>query len=276
MNPLPLASTASRAPRVAIVLPVCNEAACLPRVLTELRPWAARVNGVVAVGLNDCTDESAAIARAHGVIVGSTPWRGYGGGCLAAMSAVRAHGGHPAAWIFMAADGAHDPAELVRLVAAWRGGADLVLGQRTMRRANWAALGHGRAISNVALALWASMLARQCYLDLGPYRLISDPLVRRLPWRETTWGWTIAPQVLAPALGVRIAQFTVCERPRLAGEQKVSRLGWRHSLRVGVGIAAAAWRASRHRARIVRATSAGAAAPASMPEGCRPDLSRCS
>lgn len=230
---------------IAIVLPARDEADCVAQVIGELRPWAERLGGVIAVGANGCRDATEGIARAHGVIVGETATPGYGHGCLAAMAAVRGVGLRPGAWIFMAADGANDPTELPRFVRAWRDGADLVIGQRTLLAHNWPALGFVRAASNVALALWASALAGYLYWDLGPYRLVSSELASRLPWRETTWGWTIEPQVLARRLGARVRQVSVRERPRLAGAQKISGAGLRYSVRIGFAIAAAGWRAWR-------------------------------
>ncbi len=230
---------------IAIVLPARDEADCIPQVIVELRPWAERVGGVIVVGANGCRDATAGIARAQGAIVGETVTPGYGHGCLAAMAAVRRDGLRPGAWIFMAADGANDPADLPRFVRAWREGADLVIGQRTLLARNWPALGIVRAASNVMLALWASALAGYPYWDLGPYRLVSSRLASRLPWRETTWGWTIEPQVLARRLGARVRQFPVRERPRLAGAQKISGVGLRYSARIGFAIAAAGWRVWR-------------------------------
>lgn len=237
-------------PDVAIILPARDEEAALAPVLSELLPHAARHHAVVAVGLNDCTDRSRAVAEKHGVIVGETKTRGYGHGCLAGIAAVRAVGLQPAAYIFMAADGAHDPAELPRLLAPWRDGAGLVLGQRTGVPQNWPKLGLVRAFSNVLLGAWAGLLCGRWYSDLGPYRLIERELFETMAPRETTWGWTIEPQILAARLGARIAAVPVTERPRVAGEQKVSGVSIRHSLAIGLAIARAGLRC-RSRGEVV-------------------------
>ncbi|MEO6755083.1 MAG: glycosyltransferase family 2 protein, partial [Chthoniobacteraceae bacterium] len=224
--------------------------AALAPVLSELLPHAARHHAVIAVGLNDCTDRSRAVAEEHGVLIGETKTRGYGHGCLAGIAAFRAAGLQPAAYIFMAADGAHDPAELPRLFAPWRDGAALVLGQRTGLPQNWTKLGFARAFSNVLLGAWAGLLCERWYSDLGPYRLISRDLFETMAPRETTWGWTIEPQILAARLGAKIAQVHVTERPRIAGEQKVTGVSLRHSVSIGLAIARAGWR-SRFRAGVV-------------------------
>ena len=245
-----------RPPSLAIILPVRDEEEALGPVLRELAPHAARHGAVVAVGLNDCRDRSRAVAAAHGVLIGESRERGYGHGCLAAIDAVRAAGARPAAYIFMAADGANDPAELPRLIAAWRAGASLVLGQRTRDPRNWRELGGVRAISNVVLGAWAAGLSGQWYYDLGPFRLIERTLFEAMALTETTWGWTIEPQVLAPRFGARIAQVRVTERRRLAGQQKVTGVSPSHSLKIGLAIARAGLRSrSREESAAVLAPS---------------------
>ncbi len=229
-------------PAIAIILPARDEETALAPVLTELLPHAVLHRAVVAVGLNDCRDRSRTVAEAHGVLVGETMARGYGHGCLAAIAAVHAAGLQPDAYIFMAADGAHDPTELPRLLDPWRAGARLVLGQRTTIAANWPRLGYARAVFNVLLGAWAGVLSGKFYRDLGPFRLIDRQLFERIAAQETAWGWTIEPQVVAPRLGVRAVEVSVSERPRIAGEQKVTGVSLGHTLRIGLEIIRAGWR----------------------------------
>ncbi len=229
-------------PPLAIILPACNEEAALGPVLDELLPHARQHGAVIAVGLNDCTDRSRAVAEARGVLIGETPTRGYGQGCLVGIGAVRAAGIAPAAYIFMAADGANDPAELASLIAPWRNGAQLVLGQRTSIPGNWPQLGLARAAFNVALGMWAGVLSGTMYRDLGPFRLIDAALFAAIHAQETTWGWTIEPQVIAPRLGALTVEVSVTERARIAGAQKVTGVSLAHTLRIGREIIRAAWR----------------------------------
>jgi glycosyltransferase involved in cell wall biosynthesis len=228
----------------AIILPACNEAACLPAVLAELLPVARSLGCVVAVGLNDCSDDSETVmSEFPEVLVGRTTVRGYGQGCMVAMQAAEDYFA-PDAYIFMAADGANDPALLARFLAAHTSGADLVLGQRTLLPANWRGLGAARVACNLLLGAWASVLSGTGYADLGPYRLISARLMRAWQAMEPdgTWGWTIEPQVLAPFMKLKVESFAVQERPRFAGEQKVTGVSLGHSWRIGKAIFASAWR----------------------------------
>ena len=231
---------------LAIIIPACDEAPCLTAMLDELAPWAKKCGAVIAVGLNDCSDSSRAVLGAYpGVVIGEVAERGYGQGCLAAIRAVRDAGHAPAAWLFMSADGANDPAQLASLIEHWRNGADLVLGQRTLQRENLATLGALRVVSNIVLGAWATILSGRLYADLGPFRLVSERLLStwlRAPG-NLRWGWTIEPQILAPLLGLRVCCVPVSERPRIAGEQKVNGVSLRHSLRIGAEIISAGWRA---------------------------------
>ena len=230
----------------AIVIPVRNEEPCLAQVITELRTALGDLSLVIAVGLNGTTDDSGSVARAHGAIVGETVPAGYGAGCVAAISALRENGIEPRAYIFVSGDGSNDPADIRRLIEeSERSGAPMVIGQRTMLRENWGfgIFGPRRALPNVTLGVWTTFLSGRLFCDIGPLRLIERNLFHRLALRELTWGWTIEAQVIASRLGVPIRTVAARERPRNAGTQKVSAVSWRQSLRIGLAIACAGWRA---------------------------------
>lgn len=227
---------------IAIIIPACNEAEALGPMLDELLPTLGNQRFIVAVGANGCTDQTVATARSHGVLVGETLRRGYGHGCQAAIDAARA--AHPAlsGFLFLAADGANDPADIPRLVRAAESGADLVLGQRTRLSENRAVMGWSHLRANRLLGFSCGLLTGRFFADLGPHRFISTALFDALQMQEWTYGWTIEAQILAVRLGARIDEVDVRERPRLAGEQKVSGVNWRRTLQVGLQILAAGWR----------------------------------
>ena len=232
----------SSIPSLAIIIPVRDEEAALGPMLDELLPHARQWNAIVAVGLNGCRDKTRDIAESRRVVIGETPVSGYGHGCLAAVNAIAASGVSPSAYIFMAGDGANDPSELSRLIEAWQNGAQLAIGQRTCSAANWPKLGIVRACCTTILGVWAAILTGCPYYDLGPFRLIDRNLFEKIAPREITWGWTIEPQILAPRLGFRVTQVSVTERLRIAGEQKVTGVSLRNTLRIGIEILRAGWR----------------------------------
>ena len=250
----------------ALILPACREEQTIGPVLDELaavlrEPAAGAVRWTVAVGVNGSAlgaDRTAELARAHPLrpLVAETAARGYGHGCRAAVDLVESRLGNvlPDAYVFFAADGANDPRDLAALVAAARRepGAEFVLGVRTRPptlRGNLPAMGWSHVAANRALGAWCGVLTGRPFADLGPLRLIGRELFHRLDLREWTFGWTIEAQVRAARLGVAVVTVPVRERPRLAGEQKVSKVNLWRTLRIGAAIGAAGWRTARRGGR---------------------------
>lgn len=229
--------------RYGIIIPVCNEAACLGEVLDELRDALSDKQFVLAVGVNGTTDESEDIAISHGAIVGKTEDRGYGFGCMSAVVALQTAGEEVDAYIFCAGDGASRPQDVSALVQRFEArGIPLVIGLRRFVLRTWGQE-FGRAIPNLILGVAGVFLTGRFHHDLGPLRLIEKDFFQTLDLQEMTWGWTIEAEVKASRLGVIVETVPVSERPRLKGEQKVSGVSLRQSLRIGVHILLAGIRA---------------------------------
>ena len=263
--------------RYALILPACHEEQTIGAVLDELLATLEPAEDwIVAVGVNGSppgVDRTADLARRHPLqpLVAETVARGYGHGCQAAIDLVEAVGLAPDAYGFFAADGANDPRDLTTLLAARRAGFDLVLGCRTapLRTENWRTMGWSHVLANRLLGAWCGLLTGRWFDDIGPLRLIERRLFHRLRLREGTFGWTIEAQVRAVRLGAATVEVPVRERPRLAGEQKVSKVHWRRTLAIGFQIARAGWRTRwRERtpapAQTVRTASTGAREPANI------------
>lgn len=222
--------------RYAVIIPARDEEESIGRVLDELR---AVVPGLeIVVGVNACTDATTAAARAHGASVAETPEAGYGHGCQAAIDLCSGAD----AYIFLAADGANDPRDIARLIAAHSAGHDLVLGTRTTGLTNWSLANATFILANRLLGAWCGLLTGRFFTDLGPLRLIDRALFDRMRLREWTYGWTIEAQIRAALLGASILEVPVRDRGRLAGRQKVSGVSLARTLRVGAAIFAAGWR----------------------------------
>ncbi|MEY2573111.1 MAG: hypothetical protein QOJ87_1324 [Verrucomicrobiota bacterium] len=229
--------------QIAIIIPACDEEACLGPVLDELLAEIDREKFVIAVGVNGSRDRTAEIARGCGVWVAETAQRGYGYGCQSAIDFLAAVGPQVRAYIFFAGDGASDPRDLRRLVDAYEQGYTFVLGARTGQPRNWRTMHFSHVIANFAVALWCGLLAGRWFKDLAPLRLIDRRLFEAIAPREMTFGWTIEPQIAAARLGAAICEVPAGERPRLAGTQKVSGVTWRRTFVIGCRILAAGWRA---------------------------------
>jgi len=229
-------------PSFAVIIPACDEEACLGAVLDELSRVLDPEKFVVAVGVNDSTDRTAEIARAGGALVGETSRRGYGHGCMAAIDLANRMAPEVRGYIFMAGDGASDPCDIGSLVRAYEQGYRFILGARTSELRNWRAMHVSHVIANFAVALWSGFLARRWFTDLAPLRLIDRDLFEAIGPREMTFGWTIESQIAAARLGAGICEVRAAERPRLGGQQKVSGVTWGRTFDIGCQILAAGWR----------------------------------
>ncbi|MEY2488072.1 MAG: hypothetical protein QOC70_14 [Verrucomicrobiota bacterium] len=238
-------------PRFAVIIPACDEEECIGHVLDELSATIDPEKFVIVVGVNGSSDGTAEVARRCGVLVSETSERGYGHGCQSAIDLVAAAIPSVRAYIFLAGDGASDPQDVRKLVAAYEQGYAFVLGARTSQVSNWRVMRLSHVIANFALALWCGLLAGRWFRDLAPLRLIDRELFEAIAPREKTFGWTIEPQVAAARLGVAICEVAASERPRLAGKQKVSGVTWRRTFAIGCRILVAGFRA---RARFQRRT----------------------
>ncbi len=238
-------ATGAPAPRIAIIIPACNEEVCIGPVLEELLTVVDPEKYVIAVGVNHSSDRTAEIAREYPVCVAETAARGYGYGCQVAIDAVTRAEPSVSAYVFFAGDGASDPHDLARIAAAYERGYAMVLGARTTRWSNWRAMSFPHVVANVSLGGWCGLLSGRWFWDLAPLRLIERRLFEALAPQEMTFGWTIEAQVGAAMRGATICEVAAHERVRLGGEQKVSGVTWRRTFSIGCRILAAGWRARR-------------------------------
>jgi hypothetical protein len=230
-------------PQFAVIIPACDEEECIGRVLDELFRAIDPEKFVIAVGVNGSSDRTAEVARARGVLVAETSERGYGYGCQKAIDLVKSAFPPLRAYIFLAGDGASDPQDVRKLVAAHEQGYAFVLGARTGQWRNWGVMRFSHVVANFGLALWCGVLAGRWFKDLAPLRLIETELFEAIGPQEKTFGWTIEAQVAAARLGATICEVPASERPRLAGQQKVSGVTWWRTFTIGCRILAAGVRA---------------------------------
>jgi glycosyltransferase involved in cell wall biosynthesis len=242
----------ARQPQIALIIPACDEAACLGAVLDELLATIDPEKYLIAVGVNGSTDATAEVARARPVLVAETAARGYGFGCEAAIRLTNDFFPAIRAYVFCAGDGATAPSDVARLAAAFDQGYDFVLGSRTRRFRNWRTMTPHHMVANILLGLWCGVLSRRHFSDLGPLRLLSRRLFEQIAPREMTFGWTIEAQIAAAHFDAHICELPVTERRRIAGEQKVSGVTWRRTFRIGCKIIAAGYRTSRRLAAHTR------------------------
>jgi glycosyltransferase involved in cell wall biosynthesis len=203
---------------VDAIIPALDEAANIERVVHSLGPYGLRR---VVVADNGSTDRTAAAARAAGATVVSEPRRGYGAACLAGLAYLRTD--PPGAVLFLDGDGADDVARVPALLTPLRADeADLVVGSRTLGRAEQGAITPVQRFGNVLSSALVSAFFGVRFTDLGPFRAITWPGLTLLDMADRDFGWTVEMQAKAARRGLRCLEVPVDARARRAGESKVS------------------------------------------------------
>jgi glycosyltransferase involved in cell wall biosynthesis len=203
--------------RVALVIPAWNEPEAIGGVLDEVPPGAIdRVLVVVA----EPQDPTAEVARARGATVLVQPRPGYGAACWTGARAALDEDAQIIA--FVDGDYADPPAELGRVLAPLIAGrADLVLGERNLRRYPQALPLHARAGNQLLLLVLRGLLGVR-FADLPSFKAIRAQALRQMDMREMTYGWTVEMLVKATRAGLRIESVAVDYRPRRGGRSKVA------------------------------------------------------
>ena len=218
--------------KTVVVIPALNEAQNMMAAVSGVRETGL-VDHVIVVdgGSGDATVERAQSASAEVVV---ELRRGYGRACLAGADQALKCGAEIIA--FIDAAGASDPVDLAKVVEPIASGmADLVVGSRTLGRAERGALRPIQKAGN-QLATWIIWLRYgHRYTDLGSMRAIRSTSLRRLAMRELGSGWPVEMQVKALRHGLRVHEIPMAYRRRRNGRSKVSGTV-KGSVRAGVDI----------------------------------------
>jgi glycosyltransferase involved in cell wall biosynthesis len=198
--------------RVTVILPALNEAAALPTALAAFPPQV----GLLVVD-NGSSDQTAAVAVAHGAKVVCEPRRGFGAACWAGVQAATGE-----VLVFADADGSFDGADLPAVAGpVLAGEADLVVGSRMAHRAP-GAMSALAVLENRLLGLACRLLFGVQLSDLGPFRAIRREVLLALGMTDRGSGWPLEMIGRAGQAGLRVAEVPVRYRPRAGGRSKVS------------------------------------------------------
>jgi len=200
--------------KIAVIIPALNEEKSIGKVISAIPGW---VDDIVVVD-NGSTDRTAERARDQGARVLHEPRRGYGSACLKGIERLD----NPDVVVFLDGDFSDYPEEMGLLVdpVIW-GKADMVIGSRVLGRREPGALTPQAMFGNWLACNLVRFFWNVGYTDLGPFRAISYPALRRLLMRDPDYGWTIEMQIKAARVGLRVQEAPVSYRRRV-GKSKVS------------------------------------------------------
>jgi len=200
--------------RIAVIIPAYNEEQSIGRVIADIPEWVDRV----IVCDNNSTDGTADAARAAGAEVVFEEETGYGGACLRAMDVLQGE----EVIVFLDGDYSDYPEQMERLVdPLLLQGADIVIGSRTLGRAERGALTPQQRWGNCVACTLIRLIWGHRYTDLGPFRALRYSALAELDMQDRTWGWTVEMQVKAVKQNMTVREVPVDYRKRI-GLSKIS------------------------------------------------------
>lgn len=214
---------------VSVVIPCLNEANslafCIDKAVAAFR--IAGLRGEVLIADNGSTDDSVAIAGAHGARVVSVSERGYGAALRAGIAA--AHG----EFIIMGdADDSYDFSEVPKFVAKLREGFDLVMGNRFLGEIKPGAMPPlHQYFGNPGLTRLLNLLFHSGVGDVYcGMRGFTRALAQRLDVRSTGMEFALEMVIKAAQLQSRITEIPITLWPDKRGRAphlRSFRDGWR-------------------------------------------------
>jgi len=211
--------------RIAAVIPCFNEALAIAQVIEEFR--AALPGAEIHVFDNNSTDDTAAVARAHGASVTHVALRGKGNVARRMFADVEAD-----VYVMVDGDATYDVREVRHLIGMLvEGNLDMVVGSRVDDGADMQTYRRGHRFGNRLLTGAVAALFGGHLTDmLSGYRVFSRRYAKSFP--AVSKGFEIETELTVHALELRMpfAEVPVLYRSRPEGsESKLStyRDGWR-------------------------------------------------
>ncbi|MHB8084954.1 MAG: glycosyltransferase family 2 protein [Dehalococcoidia bacterium] len=206
-------------PNIAVVIPACNEAASIAKVLSDIPMGLA---AEIVVVNNNSVDDTARIAREKGAIVVDEPRRGYGSACMKGVEYLNSQARKPDIIVFLDADFSDYPEEMVALIEPiFEQNFDLVLGSRAGGKMLKGAMPVQQIFGNRLATFLIKTLYGVQFTDLGPFRAVKFDKLLSLDLRDKTYGWPIEMQLKAVKQHLRVCEVPVSYRPRI-GKSKIS------------------------------------------------------
>lgn len=201
--------------RTSVIIPAINEGESLGQVLVAID--RSQVDEIILVD-GGSTDNTVAVAEASSAKVILEPRPGYGRAC--ATGVANAAGD---ILVFMDADGADDPHQILNLIGPILSGeVDLVLGSRIAGNIATGAMPWHQRFGNWLSAKIIQVLYGLPITDLSPFRAVLYSKLLELDMIEMSYGWPTEMITKAARNGWKIVEIPVNYYPRLAGKSKIS------------------------------------------------------
>ena len=203
--------------KIVVIIPALNEEHSIGIVISHI-PREYSTNIIVAD--NGSSDKTVEIAKQYGAEVVIENQRGYGSACLAGIAAAKLN--QDDIVVFLDGDFSDFPEDMTDILNTMKSKSlDLVIGSRTLGKADSGAL--------MPQAIFGNWLATRLlyfrygflFSDLGPFRAIRASALNRINMRDKTFGWTVEMQLKALKLGLRVGEVPVRYRKRI-GVSKIT------------------------------------------------------
>ncbi|MCY3413040.1 MAG: glycosyltransferase family 2 protein [Candidatus Heimdallarchaeota archaeon] len=214
---------------IAIIIPALNEELAIESTLQ-----AIPIEATIVVVDNGSTDNTATIASKYATVVSEIN-KGYGFACLKGIDYLKTLNPPPKLVIFLDADGADDPSELMKLLEIKENipYPDLVLGSR-LDKLEMGAMAKHAIWANKVFTKIIKLLYKVKLSDMGPMRVIDYQTLLDIDMQDTGYGWTSEMIVKAIKRGYTLVEVPVTYRKRI-GVSKISG-SWITSLRAALWI----------------------------------------
>lgn len=207
--------------RVVVVIPVYNEVNNIERVIAEIKalPIVPEYTLEAVVVDGGSSDGSQEVARIAGAKVVPQRQRGYGAACYTGYEQAQIED----IVLFMDGDYSDPPNAIPQLLTALiNQKADLVLGSRTLGKAEPGALLLHQAWGNFLVTSLIGLLYRHHLSDLPSLKAIWAEKLTALHLQEMTYGFTVEMLVKSLRANYKVVEVPISYRKRGDGKSKVS------------------------------------------------------
>ena len=201
--------------RITVIIPALNEEQSIPMVINDLPKDT--VDEIIVVD-NGSSDNTVSAAEKKGARVVKEDTRGYGAACQKGISCAK----NPDIIVILDADYSDYPEKIsVLLDPIIEQNFDMILGSRTLGRAEKGSLTLPQIFGNRLATILIAKITGFKYTDMGPFRAIKSHKLKMLNMVDENYGWNVEMQVKAVKKGLKIKEVPVDYRNRI-GKSKIS------------------------------------------------------